>query len=77
MFNHCISLEKVDLSNFNCNSIFDMTYMFFECKSLKEINMSNYEFNDRTSMWSMLKECSDELKEKMKEKYKLKDDAFN
>ena len=70
-------MEKVDLSNFNCNSIFDMTYMFFECKSLKEINMSNYEFNDRTSMWSMLKECSDDLKEKMKEKYKLKDDAFN
>ena len=45
IFSNCYLLEKVDLSNFNLNSICDMTFMLNRCESLKKIYLSNFVFN--------------------------------
>ena len=44
--------------------------MFYECSSLIELNISNFKFNQGTIKNGMFIGCSEELKKKIKEKYK-------
>ena len=37
MFSRCLSLEELNMSNFNTNNVTNMSGMF-ECSSLKELN---------------------------------------
>ena len=39
MFRECSSLTNINLSNFNTNNVYDMSYMFFGCKQLTKNNI--------------------------------------
>ena len=41
MFDSCISLQTLDLSNFNAQNLKCMVSMFENCKSLKYLNLLN------------------------------------
>ena len=76
MFSICSLLKKLNLNNFNTNNVTDMSYMFSGCLSLKEININNFNTNNVTYM-GMFIGCSDDLKLKIKSKFKnLKEEAF-
>ena len=52
--------------------------MFHRCEALKELNLSNFIFNNSNNIENMFSGCSEELKNKIKEKYKnIKENAFN
>ena len=74
MFTSCSSLKKVVLPHVNSNiKSIDATDMFYCCKSLKEINLSDFiDFNIGCSynINGMFYQCSDELKMKVREKFK-------
>ena len=54
-----------------------MSGMFYGCSSLKELNLNNFNTNNVTYMRYMFSKCSDELKLKIKNKYKIfKEEAF-
>ena len=77
MFYKCISLEKLNFSNFKSDKIINMKYMFFACSSLEELNLCNFSFNNKSNVRSMFFGCSDELKMKIKDQYKnIKKEAF-
>ena len=51
--------------------------MFKGCKLLKELNIKNFKMNNVTEMISMFYGCPDELKFKIKRKFKnIKEEAF-
>ena len=70
MFYNCSSLKELNLSKFNTNKVTDMYCMFNGCKSLKELNLSNFNTNNVKNMSKMFSFCSDELKSKIRSKYK-------
>ena len=70
MFQHCSSLKEINISSFNTNNVTNMNNMFFECSSLKELDLSNFNTNKVTSMSNMFGRCSEELKLKIRSKYK-------
>ena len=77
MFWGCRSLVKLNLSNFNTNKVIDMSLMFDGCSTLKELNISNFIINDETKVNNMFFGCSDDLKIKIKERFKkLEEEAF-
>jgi len=77
MFYECSSLKELNLNNFNTNNVTNMSYMFFKCSSLKELNLNNFNTNNVTNMSWMFSGCSDELKLKIKIKFKnFKKEAF-
>ena len=77
MFYGCSSLKELNLSNFNTNNVKSMLRMFFGCSKINELNLSNFNTNNVKNMFNMFVGCSDELKNKIKEKYKnIKEDAF-
>ena len=77
MFFRCSSLKSLDLSNFNTNNVKRMEYSFSDCISLKELNISNFVFNEHNNVEYMFSNCSEELKDKIKNKYKnLAENAF-
>ena len=45
MFNECLVLEYLDLSNFNTSKVTDMSYMFNQCNKLKYLNLLNFTIN--------------------------------
>ena len=59
MFNNCIILPSLDLSNFNTAKVTDMSYMFSGCQKLSSLNLSE-SFNtvNVTNMSSMFYGCS-------------------
>ena len=77
MFSECGALKKLDI-NLNINKVNDMSRMFFRCSSLKEITLSNFYNNMYVIMDKMFTKCnplvkincSEELKEKIREKFK-------
>ena len=78
MFNGCLSLKELNLSNFNNNNVTYMGYMFYGCSSLKELNLSNFNTNNVTYMAYMFNGCSDQFKNKIRSEYKnIKEEAFN
>ena len=77
MFFFCSSLKELNLNNFNTNNVTDMSGMFYGCSSLKELNLNNFITNNVTDMSCMFSKLSDELKLKIKSKYKkFIEDAF-
>ena len=42
MFSECSSLKRIDLSNWDTESVKDISYMFSECFSLEEINLLSF-----------------------------------
>ena len=57
IFYGCLSLESIDLSNFNTQNVTNMSYMFYECKSLKIIDLSNFNTQNVTNMSDMFYGC--------------------
>jgi len=77
MFSECSSLKKLNLNNFNTNNVTAMIGMFSGCLSLKELNINNFKIKNTTNMIWMFSRCSDELKLKIKRKFKnFKENAF-
>ena len=71
------SLKELNLNNFNTNNVTDMSHMFLGCSSLKELNLNNFNTNNVTDMNWMFNGCSNELKMKIKTKYKnIRKEAF-
>ena len=46
MFGECLSLKKIDISNFNIENALDISYMFFRCFSLEKIYVPKIETNN-------------------------------
>ena len=42
MFYNCISLEYLNILNFNTYKVNNMSYMFLGCSSLKELSLKNF-----------------------------------
>ena len=77
MFEVCDSLKELNLNSFNTNQVTNMNAMFSGCSSLDELNLDNFNTNNVTDMNFMFFGCSDELKLKIKSKYKIfKKQAF-
>ena len=58
MFRQCLSLESLDLSNFDTSNVTKMNSMFRECSSLLSLNLSNFVTSNITAMDSMFYGCS-------------------
>jgi len=58
MFNDCISLKNLNLSNFNTQNVIDMSKMFNNCKSLTNLNLSNFNTQNVTNMNCMFYGCN-------------------
>ena len=71
MFSDCSSLNELNIPNFNTNNATDMSDKLSDCSSLK-LKLSNFNDNNITDISGMFSGCSDELKNKIKEKYKFK-----
>ena len=50
--------EKLDLSNFNNETINDMSYLFSRCKSLININLSNFNTQNVKDIRYMFTRCN-------------------
>ena len=78
MFSGCSSLLELNLSNFHTSNAKNMMGMFYGCTSLKELNLSNFNTDKVIHLGCMFIGCSNELKEKIKAKYKnIKKEAFD
>ena len=58
MFNRCISLKNIDLSNFNTQNVNNISFMFYKCCSLTNINLSNFNTQNVTNMSNIFSGCS-------------------
>ena len=58
MFDGCISLKELDLSNFNTENVETMSNMFFGCSSLKKLKISNFNTNKVKDFSHMFNKCS-------------------
>ena len=70
LFYYCECIESIKFKKFYRNNITNMSDMFFGCSSLKELNLNNFNTNNVTNMSGMFSKCSDELKLKLKSKFK-------
>ena len=60
MFQGCIELEYLDLSNFNTTNVTDMGWMFYECHKLKEIKgINNFNTINVNNMRGMFNKCKE------------------
>ena len=57
MFYQCKTLKSIDLSNFNCSNVDNMSYMFCYCQSLTSINFSNINTENVKNMSRMFNYC--------------------
>ena len=58
MFYGCLSLEKLNLSNFNIDKVTNTSFMFYNCSSLKELIVSsNFKANDSAFTDNMFEGC--------------------
>ena len=58
MFQNCINIIEIDLSNFVISSVNSMDFMFSGCSSLTSINLTNFVTSSVTSMQFMFTGCS-------------------
>ena len=58
MFNGCINITEIDLSNFDASSVIDMNRMFYGCSSLISLNLSNLDTSSVIDMNDMFSGCS-------------------
>ena len=77
MFSECCSLNELNLTNFDFSKVTNTSYMFYKCSSLKKIRFPNFNYDNINKMSYMFEGCSDELKMKIKARYKnIKEEAF-
>ena len=57
MFDSCISLTSLDLSNFNTSNVTNMEYMFGYCSHLTSLDLSNFNTSNVTSMRDVFISC--------------------
>ena len=78
MFYGCSSLKELNLSNFKTNNVHNMGSMFYKCNSMENLKISNFNFDKVTNMYCMFSGCSEELKKKIKAKFKkIRQEAFD
>ena len=77
LFGGCSSLKELDLSNFNTNNVIEMCGMFFGCSSLDKLDISNFNTANVDNIIFMFGGCSDKLIKEVKEKNKIKSEAFD
>jgi len=65
MFSECMSLEKLDLSNFDTENVNNMRGMFQNCYNLKELDISSFNTLNVENMDNIFCDC-----------YKLNIDLF-
>ena len=71
MFYKCLSLKELNLNNFNTDNVTYIYRIFERCLSLKELNLDNLNTHHViTDKYDMFSGCSDEIKLKIKSKYK-------
>ena len=58
MFDGCISLENLDLSNWNTSKVTKMAWMFNICSGLKSIDVSKFDTSNVTDMTRMFHGCT-------------------
>ena len=58
MFDNCLSLTVLDLSNFNTENVTDMSLMFSNCQSLTSLDLSSFNTENVTNMSNMFSGCS-------------------
>ena len=58
MFFDCISLESLNLSNFNTENVTNMSGMFHNCSSLEKLDLSKFDTSNVTNMRYMFHNCS-------------------
>ena len=57
MFNYCVTLKSLDISNFNTSSVTNMWGMFSACVSLESLDLSNFNTENVTNMYAMFQYC--------------------
>ena len=57
MFYYCISLEYLDISNFDTSKVTNFFEMFYGCSNLKSINLSNFNTSNAKNMVGMFMSC--------------------
>ena len=58
MFGGCLSLQSIDVTNFDTSKVTDMAYMFKNCSSLTSLDVTNFDTSKVTGMNSMFNGCS-------------------
>ena len=58
MFDSCISLTTLNVSNWKFQNITDITYMFSDCKSLTSIDLSTWSINNPVSLNGLFYRCN-------------------
>ena len=59
LFNECVSLETLDLSNFNTSKVTYMHSMFRNCEALKTVDLTSFNTSNVTTMNSMFYYCNE------------------
>ena len=57
MFNRCLSLKNINLSNFNFNKVIDIRSMFDGCSSLVKLDLYHSNINKDADMEFMFRGC--------------------
>ena len=57
MFQHCESIESLDLSNFETSSVVNMDNMFAHCYRLKTVNLSSFDTRNVATFRSFFNRC--------------------
>jgi surface protein len=77
MFSGCSSIQKINLSNFNCDNVNNMLRTFEGCSSLNELELYNFKTNNVIYMYNMFSGCNDKLKNMIRIKNtNIKEEAF-
>ena len=50
MFEGCLSLENLNINNFDTKNVTDMSHMFSDCKSLENLNLNNFDTKNVTDI---------------------------
>lgn len=58
MFDGCVDLTSLDLSNFNTSNVTDMGRMFAACRSIYKLDLRNFDMSKVTNTNSMFSGCS-------------------
>ena len=58
MFDDCIKVESLDVSNFDTHNVTNMANMFSSCMKLKSLDVSKFDTRNVTNMYQMFLGCS-------------------
>ena len=59
LFDSCVNITEIDLSNFDTSGVTSMVSMFFDCRKLKYINFENINTSSVTNMSMMFQNCQE------------------